>query len=78
LGRTSLLDYAADLESLVRGLDAPPVLLGHSMGGLLALLLAARGLAQAAVLLTPASPAGINALTPAVIRSRGVLFWPRF
>jgi len=79
LGRTSLLDYAEDLESLVRGLDAPPVLLGHSMGGLLALMLAARGLAQAAVLLTPASPAGINALTPAVIRSfLGVLFRPRF
>jgi pimeloyl-ACP methyl ester carboxylesterase len=49
------------------------------MGGLLALMLAARGLAQAAVLLTPASPAGINALTPAVIRSfLGVLFRPRF
>src|SRR4030042_3485272 len=56
LGRTSILDYAEDLESLVRGLDAPPVLLGHSMGGLLGLLAAARGLAQAAVLLTPASP----------------------
>ena len=42
LGSVSLLDYAADMESSVRGLGEPPVLLGHSMGGLLAIVLAAR------------------------------------
>ena len=40
--QTSLTDYAADLEKLIAGLDAPPVLVGHSMGGLLAQMLAAR------------------------------------
>lgn len=71
LGSTSLLDYARFLEAEIRALDTAPVLVGHSMGGLLAQILAARGLAQAAVLLTPASPRGIVCLTPSVVRS----FW---
>ncbi len=71
LGTTSLLDYAADLETEIRRLDETPILMGHSMGGFLAQVLASRGLAKAAVLLTPAAPAGIFALTPSVVRS----FW---
>lgn len=71
LGKTSLLDYAEDLEKEIRKLDAPPILMGHSMGGLLAQILGSRGLAEALVLLTPASPHGIMALKPSVIKS----FW---
>jgi len=71
LGNTSLRDYADALASEIEALDEKPVLLGHSMGGLLEQLLAARGLARAAVLLKPASPAGIIALAPSVIRG----FW---
>ena len=71
LGTTSLLDYAADLEALLRGMPAPPFVLGHSMGGLLAQLLAARGLCKAAILLTPAAPAGVIAIRPSVVRA----FW---
>jgi pimeloyl-ACP methyl ester carboxylesterase len=71
LGTASLLDYATALEHEIRDLGEPPILMGHSMGGLLAQMLGARGLARALVLLTPASPAGILALTPSVIRS----FW---
>lgn len=59
LGRTSLLDYASDLEKLIARLDEKPVLLGHSMGGLLAQMLAARGLARACVLLAPSAPWGM-------------------
>lgn len=68
IGLVSLLDYAADLGSHIAALAMPagekPVLVGHSMGGLLALMLAARGVARAAVLLTPAPPAGVFALRP--------------
>jgi len=71
LGTTSLLDYAEALEQEVKELGAKPILMGHSMGGLLAQMLAARGLAKAAVLLSPAPPAGIFVLKPSVIRS----FW---
>jgi pimeloyl-ACP methyl ester carboxylesterase len=71
LGTTSLLDYAADLEKLIRELHATPILMGHSMGGLLAQILGSRGLAKALVLLTPASPHGLIALKSSVIKS----FW---
>lgn len=70
-GRASLLDYASALERELRRLDAEPILMGHSMGGLLAQMLAARGLARSLVLLAPAAPAGVWAVTPTVIRS----FW---
>jgi pimeloyl-ACP methyl ester carboxylesterase len=69
LGRTSLLDYADDLEKEIRALNEPPVIMGHSMGGILAQMLGARGLARSLVLLTPASPRGILALRPSVIWS---------
>jgi pimeloyl-ACP methyl ester carboxylesterase len=59
LGVTSLTDYAHDLEKFIAALEAPPVLLGHSLGGLLAQMLAARGKARALVLLAPCPPWGI-------------------
>jgi pimeloyl-ACP methyl ester carboxylesterase len=67
----SLLDYAEDLEMEIRQLDIPPISMGHSMGRLLAQILASRGLAEALVLLTPAPPNGIMALKPSVIKR----FW---
>src|ERR1700704_2681361 len=42
LGSTGLGDYAADLEDEIQGLGVAPILVGHSMGGLLAQQLAAR------------------------------------
>lgn len=82
LGTTSLLDYAKDLEEEIRRLDSQPILMGHSMGGLISQILGSRGLARALILLTPASPGGINALTPSVVRSfqsvlMGYGFWKR-
>ncbi|HEY5993510.1 MAG TPA: alpha/beta hydrolase [Gallionellaceae bacterium] len=71
LGTTSLLDYAAALEQEIRKLGETPVIMGHSMGGLLAQMLGARGLAERLVLLAPAAPAGILSITPSVARS----FW---
>jgi len=69
LGSTSLLDYASDLQEEIEKLNENPIIIGHSMGGLLAQILAARGLAKAVVLVTPASPAGINALKWSVLKS---------
>jgi pimeloyl-ACP methyl ester carboxylesterase len=71
LGTVSLLDYAGDLQQEIEELGVKPVLMGHSMGGLLAQILAGRGLAKALVLLTPVAPSGILALAPSVMRS----FW---
>ena len=71
LGTASLLDYAEALEQEILQLDEKPIIMGHSMGGLLAQILGARDLAETLVLLNPASPAGLFNLTPSVIRS----FW---
>jgi non-heme chloroperoxidase len=42
LATTGLADYAADLRQEIKGLGQAPILVGHSMGGLLAMMLASR------------------------------------
>ncbi|MEQ8700185.1 MAG: alpha/beta hydrolase [Bauldia litoralis] len=73
LGKVSLLDYAADLEAEIDALPDKPILVGHSMGALIAQILAARGRCKAAVFLTPAPPAGWPAVVelamPSVTRT---------
>jgi len=59
LGLTEIVDH---YESLIRELDQPPVLIGHSFGGLIVELLLDRGLGRAGVALSPAPPKGILVL----------------
>lgn len=59
----SLRDYTDDLVGLVNSLDAPPLLVGHSMGGLLAQLVAARTLHAGLVAACPAPMSGILGTT---------------
>lgn len=59
LATTSLNDYAADLDAVIAALEAPPILVAHSMGGLLAQMLAARRETHAAILLAPSAPWGV-------------------
>ena len=54
-----MTDYLNELEAFLKTVTPQPVLLGHSMGGVLALQLAANGLARAIVLVSPAPRAGI-------------------
>ena len=65
VGRQSLRDYLAFLEQMVATREdrRPPIIIGHSMGGLLAQQLAARVQPLALVLLTPAAPYGITSLS---------------
>jgi pimeloyl-ACP methyl ester carboxylesterase len=63
LGRTSVAHYADDLADLVRSLGAPPVIVGHSLGGLLAQMLAARMPVRALILLAPCAPWGVMPTT---------------
>lgn len=69
LGTVSILDYANDLEKEIRALDEKPIIMGHSMGGLIGQILASRGLATKLVLLTSAPPAGVLALRPSSTRT---------
>ncbi len=55
----SMADYAADIAALCARQPEPPVLLGHSMGGLVALLAARRAKVRALVLLAPSPPWGM-------------------
>jgi pimeloyl-ACP methyl ester carboxylesterase len=63
LRELSLDDYAADLEREVDRIEAEtgqtPAVIGHSMGGLLAQVLAERDRVSAAVLISPAAPGGV-------------------
>ena len=58
LGRVAIRDYVADALDAVRVLERP-VVVGHSLGGLVALAVAASGAVRAAVLLCAAPPRGI-------------------
>lgn len=55
----SIADYCDDLEAVLRALPDQAVLIGHSMGGVIAQKLAAKGLARAVVLLNSSVISGI-------------------
>jgi len=57
LGATRMADYADDLVALARTLRRPPVVVGWSMGGLVAMMAAAACDARACVGLAPSTPA---------------------
>jgi pimeloyl-ACP methyl ester carboxylesterase len=59
LGLTEIVDHYA---ALIGELDEPPVLIGHSFGGLIVELLLDRGLGRAGVAMSPAPPKGILVL----------------
>ena len=59
LGLAEIVDH---YEAQVRALERPPVLIGHSYGGLIVELLLDRGLGRAGVAMSPAPPKGILVL----------------
>lgn len=59
LAQTGIADCRAQMASFVAQLPEQPVLLGHSMGAVIAQQLAADGLAQRLVLVSPGPRAGI-------------------
>ncbi|MFQ5347860.1 MAG: alpha/beta hydrolase [Rhodothalassiaceae bacterium] len=69
IGTASLIDYTDALEEEILAFDRDAILIGHSMGGLLAQKLAARGLGSALVCLAPAPSAGMFPLLPSVTKA---------
>lgn len=68
IGRTSIAAYCHDAAEAAKALDRP-IVIGHSLGGLVALLLASRNLVRAAVLVSSAPPRGITVLSlPLLLR----------
>jgi pimeloyl-ACP methyl ester carboxylesterase len=66
LGVTEIVDHYA---ALIGELEQPPVLIGHSYGGLFVELLLDRGLGRAGVALSPAPVKGILALPFSTLKS---------
>src|SRR5215470_13481733 len=71
-----------DEEAIIRRLKRKPVIIGHSFGGLLTMILAGRGLAAASVAISPAPfrgvlPLPIPALRTASVALRNPANWNR-
>jgi alpha-beta hydrolase superfamily lysophospholipase len=66
LGLTEIVDHYSEF---VRGLDRPPIIIGHSFGGLVTELVLDRGLGAAGVALSPAPVKGVLRLPIAQLRA---------
>ena len=78
-GISEIADYE---EAIIRRLKRKPVIIGHSFGGLLTMILAGRGLAAASVAISPAPfrgvlPLPIPALRTASVALRNPANWNR-
>jgi len=68
----SLVDhYAAIIETLLE----PPILIGHSFGGLIVQLLLDRGLGSRGIAIDPGNPRGVIPSLAAIIAAAPVLSW---
>jgi pimeloyl-ACP methyl ester carboxylesterase len=65
----SIGQVADHFETIIRGLDKKPAIIGHSFGGLLTQILAGRGLAVASVAIDPAPFRGVLPLPISALRS---------
>lgn len=75
IGPLSLLDYTDDLVALAESLDSPPLIIGLSLGGLVAQLVAVRTPHAGLVAACPSGAAGVrNPLFGPVLR----IFGPHF
>jgi len=64
-----VVQVADHFAAAIGGLDKKPAIVGHSFGGLIAQILAGRGLSAATVAVNPAPFKGVLALPPAAIRT---------
>jgi pimeloyl-ACP methyl ester carboxylesterase len=66
LGFPAAVDH---FDAFVRALPDPPIIIGHSMGGLVTQILLDRGLGRAGVAIQPAKPRGLLQVSLSVWRS---------
>jgi pimeloyl-ACP methyl ester carboxylesterase len=72
LAGTGIAEIADYEEAIIRRLERKPVIVGHSFGGLLTMILAGRGLAAASVAISPAPFRGVLPLPLPALRTAGV------
>lgn len=66
IGRVSLEEFVSDALEVARAIGRP-IVVGHSMGGLIAQRLAEEGASDTVVLLSSAPPRGISLMTPGLV-----------
>jgi pimeloyl-ACP methyl ester carboxylesterase len=71
LAKKTLEQVADHTTEVIKGLDEKPVVMGHSTGGLLAQMLAGRGLAAATVAIDPGVFRGVLPLPASVLKGVG-------
>jgi len=74
LDNFSIADYVADVEAVVAALPSPPVLIGHSMGGMVVQKFLERQPAPAAVLMASVPPQGLWSSAMGLMFQRPTLF----
>lgn len=72
----TLSDVVDQFEAIVRAQPEPPILIGHSMGGLVVQLLLDRGLGHAGVAIDSAPPRGLVSTRWSFLRSTSPFLWP--
>jgi pimeloyl-ACP methyl ester carboxylesterase len=69
LKRLKLKTVVDHYERIIRKLDSPPIIMGHSFGGLITQMLIDRGLGSAGVVIDSAQTAGVPVLPFSTIRA---------
>jgi non-heme chloroperoxidase len=69
LNGLTIADIVNRYEKAIKELDTPPIIMGHSFGGLFVQLLLSRGLGCAGIAISAAGPAGVNGLTLSTVKS---------
>lgn len=72
VGQLTLENVVAYYAGVIKKLPKKPILIGHSMGGLIVQLLLQRDLAEAGIAISSAPPLGVLSLAPSFIKSA----WP--
>ncbi|KAI3557856.1 arylesterase [Colletotrichum cuscutae] len=67
-------DIVDHYETYIKKLAEPPIIIGHSFGGLFAQILLSRGLGALGIAVCPAQPAGIIYISPSTIRTAMPIF----
>jgi pimeloyl-ACP methyl ester carboxylesterase len=77
LAELGVAEIVAHYERIVRALEMPPLLIGHSFGGLFVQLLLDRGVGRAGVAIDSAPPRGVLPLQLSALRSNApvLLTW---
>jgi alpha-beta hydrolase superfamily lysophospholipase len=70
--KLGIKEIADHYEQIIRELDKPPIIMGHSFGGLITQVLLDRGLGSAAVAISPAPIKGILALPLSALKVASV------